>query len=155
MQLGSGTWDLQPALTYLFTGNTISAGAHALVDIPLGKNDNDYALGKRVHTTAFGAFEAASWLVLALRTDLHVWGDIEGADASLNPMMVATADPSLRAGKRLDVGADITLAAPSGALEGLKARLMISLPAYQNLDGPQLKQTFASGVSIDYVTELF
>ncbi len=62
MQLGSGTFDLLPGITYLGQHNDISWGAQVSGVIRLGENDRDYRLGNRFDATAWGAYDWFNWV---------------------------------------------------------------------------------------------
>ena len=53
MQLGSGTYDFEPAITYLAQTENYSYGAQLGGILRIGENDQDYTLGNK--------FEAALW----------------------------------------------------------------------------------------------
>ena len=74
---------------------------------------------------------------------MNGWGDVDGADVDLNPMMVPTADPDLRGGRRLDVALGLDAYLPFGGVnEGVRVGFEAGLPARQWLDGPQLGNDF-------------
>lgn len=135
MQLGSGSVDVIPGLTYVGTGSALSWGAQALGTIRTHDNGNHYRLGNRVELSAWLARPWSSWLSTSLRTQWSWWGNVRGADPDLNPAAVPTADPDRRAGWRLDVAPGINLLLPSGHRLAIEA----PLPAAQWLDGPQLE----------------
>ena len=54
-------------------------------------------------------------------------------------MMVPTADPELRGGKRVDLGLGFQYAFLNGGHQGHRIAAEISRPVYQWLDGPQLE----------------
>jgi hypothetical protein len=139
MQLGSGTFDLLPGLTYLGQTDHWSWGSQATVTIRLGENDRDYTLGNRFATTAWLARKLNSSISLSGRLNLETWGNIDGADPRINPMMVPTADASRRGGTRLDLLAGLNVYMPGGALKGHRIAIEGGVPIAQNLDGPQLK----------------
>jgi hypothetical protein len=56
--------------------------------------------------------------------------------------MVPTADPDLRAGKRLSVGLGLNFLLPAGTLRGLGFSVEGIIPFYQDLDGPQLERDY-------------
>lgn len=148
MQLGSGTVDLLPGITYRGYFDQISWGAQFSGTIRLGENDNDYSLGDKFETTHWVAYEFADWVSGSVRGLYSSLGNIDGADPQLNPMMVPTADPDRRGGERYDLGLGINLYAPSGALKGVRVAVEALLPLYQDLDGPQLETdvTWVAGV---------
>lgn len=142
MQLGSGTFDLKPALTYsaLSDDSLWNWGAQAMFTYHIGKNDNHYSLGD--------SFKVTSWLQRALgpvtpwvRLAFNTTGRIHGQDPEiqklLDPMMGAPtpdADPRNYGGQRLDglIGLSYTKGPVSFGVEG-------GIPFYQRLNGLQLK----------------
>ena len=102
----------------------------------------DYQLGNRGELGLWVARNFASSLSTSLRLRGELWGNIHGADDRLNPAMVPTADPDLRAGRRVDVLFGTNIFALSGPLEGNRLAFEFGLPLYQSLDGPQLKTSW-------------
>lgn len=138
MQTGSGTWDVLPGVTWLGQGDRWSWGAQGGGTLRFGTNDNGYRLGNQATATAWLAKIVADHASLSLRTALDHWGNVHGADGALNPHMVPTANPALRAGTRASVGVGLNLSG-SGALAGHRLAIEFVLPVYQRLDGPQLE----------------
>ncbi len=139
MQLGSGTFDPSAGLTYSGQGGAYSWGGQALGTYRFGNNRNGYRLGHEYEASAWGARRLASWLSTSLRLAWQQWGDIRGDDDDLVKTLVPTADPDLRAGKRLDALVGLNLAAGKGILKGQRLALEAGWPVYQSLDGPQLE----------------
>lgn len=110
MQLGSGTWDLKPSLTYDHLGDDgrWNCGAQASYNYHIGKNKHDYTFGDSIRLAgwlqrAFGP--ATSWLRL---TFTHT-GRIRGQDGEiakiLDPVMgvpMPSAVPRNHGGQRFD-----------------------------------------------------
>jgi hypothetical protein len=140
MQLGSGTWDLTAGLTYGGRGGKWAWGSQATGTVRLqDENDNHYRLGNRLDVTGWLVRDIARGWNVSLRLDGQAWGDIHGADPQLNKSVVPTADPDLRGGKRVDVLAGVNYASRGGVLEGHTVGIEAGVPAWQNLDGPQLQ----------------
>lgn len=139
MQLGSGTWDLLPGVTYLGQSNDWSWGAQGTVRVHLGRNDEGYSKGDSYDLTGWFARRLLQSLSASLRLDWSSWKNIDGSDSDLNPMMVPTADPDLQGGDRLDLLAGMNWYASSGALKGHRLAFEFGVPVYQDLDGPQLE----------------
>jgi hypothetical protein len=139
MQLGSGTWDFTPGLTYVQTYDTWSWGAQGLYTLRTGSNDNGYTLGNIADLTAWMAKKVARSTSLSFRLKVLDWGNIDGTDEKLKltPMMVPTADPNLRGGTRVDVLLGINFV-PAG-FSALRLAAEVGAPVYQKLDGPQLE----------------
>lgn len=138
MQLGSGTYDLLPGVTWLKHSDGSLLGVQASATLRLGDNDNGYTLGDRYLLTAWYSHQVTSAFSSSVRVAVESWGNIDGSDDQLNPMMVPTARTDLRAGHRLDlfVGASWDT---GGHLDGHRLAIEVGVPVYQDLDGPQLE----------------
>jgi hypothetical protein len=139
MQIGSGTWDLMPGATVLGQSDPWSWGAQGLATIRLGTNDRSYRLGHRGLGTGWVAHRVNDWVSTSARLEGSAWGDVDGADPALNPLMVPTADPALRAGKRLDVGVGVNFEVAGETLHGQRLAIELLTPLWQDLNGPQLE----------------
>ncbi len=139
MQIGSGTFDLLPGITYLGQSDKGSWGAQALTTLRLGKNSNGYRLGNKYQLSGWIARNWTDWLSTSLRLTGTTWGDIDGADDRLNPMIIPTADPDRRSGTQVNLGFGVNLYAPKGDLKGSRLAMEFELPIYRDLDGPQLE----------------
>lgn len=137
MQLGSGSWDLLPGITYLNQNDAWSWGTQLTGTIRLNDNDNDYRLGNRLELSGWAAKTINASLSGSLRLKGLAWGDIDGKDSRLNPMMVPTADTDLQSGKRIDVLAGLNFHG-NGVLKGHRFAIEAGVPVYENLDGPQM-----------------
>jgi hypothetical protein len=138
MQLGSGTWDIIPGLTYVQLYDRWSWGLQGLYTIRTGTNDNGYSLGNRLDLSAWIAKKIAPSTSLSFRLNGQDWGNIDGADTKLLPMpTVPTKDPNLRGGTRIDALAGVNFVLP--ALQSLRLAAEAGVPVYQDLDGPQLE----------------
>jgi len=150
MQLGSGTVDLLPGLTWNAHALGFSFGAQGTGVLRTGRNDNGYRLGHAYELTSWLARPLASWLSASVRLDWNQIFDIEGDDDRLNPRVVPTADPDLRAGRRLDVLLGLNFVVPKGPLVGHRLAVEFGLPVYQSLDGPQLETDWRLTVGWQY-----
>ncbi|MFP5464824.1 MAG: transporter [Gammaproteobacteria bacterium] len=138
MQLGSGTYDLRPAMTYSAQRDGWSWGAQASAVLRLGENGQDYRLGHRGELTTWAARLWTPAVSTSLRLVGSRWGNIHGRDDAIGPHMSPAADPDVQGGQRIDVGLGTNLHVPSGALKGQRLALEFLRPVYQDLDGLQL-----------------
>lgn len=152
MQLGSGTWDLLPGITYLGQYRTLSWGSQISGVIRLGENDRDYTLGDQFDATAWGAWDWFNWISTSYRLDWSSWGNIDGADKALNPAVVPTADPNLRGGDRLDMlfGLNFYVSEGPVLVKGQRIAVEFGFPVYQDLDGPQLESDWVLWLGWQY-----
>lgn len=150
MQIGSGTFDLLPGMTYTGKASWLSWGAQALGTIRLDENKNDYRLGNRVDTTLWVAHPWTKWLSTSARVAFHYWGNINGRDDRLDPTAVPTADPNRRGGNRVDLLGGVNLVLPLGPLGEHRIAAEAGFPIHQDLDGPQLETDWRFWVGWQY-----
>ncbi len=79
MQLGSGTWDFKPSLTYTGQWQQFSWGAQTSGTVRMeNRNQSGYALGDLFQTTAWGSYNFTNWLAGSLRGLYTAQGAIKG-----------------------------------------------------------------------------
>ncbi len=151
MQLGSGTWDLKPALTYngLSDDEKWNWGTQAMYTWRTAKNENDWSYGNNIKVTswlqrAFGP--VTSWARLAYNYTGRIKGQDTEIQKLLDPMMGAPtpdADPNNYGGQRLDglIGVSYQKGPFSIGVEG-------GVPIYQNLNGLQMKTTWVLNAGV-------
>ncbi len=141
MQLGSGTYDLLPGVTYLGQSDRLSWGAQYSAVIRLeDENDSGFRFGDIHQVTAWTAYRICDWASvsgrIAYRTEGQVHGHYDGAHNHSSP-------PDLQSnygGDSLDLGVGLNLWAPSGLLKGHRLAVEAMWPVYQNLNGIQLEK---------------
>ncbi|MDG1356626.1 MAG: transporter [Akkermansiaceae bacterium] len=144
MQLGSGTWDMKPSLTWIGQSGDWSYGSQVSAVIHLDENDNGYTLGDSAMLTSWINRRINDWSAVSIRLTGKSWGNVDGRDdemptIQMGPMMgqpmAAAVDPDARAGSSLDLSLGLSLwDTETGARFAIEA----GAPIYQNLDGPQL-----------------
>ncbi len=141
MQLGSGTYDIEPAITYSQGHGLYSWGAQYAGQIRLGENSQNYTLGDKHKLSAWGGYQATPWA----RTTLRVTGEheakIDGRDSQIAGP-VQTADPDNYGGDRLEIGLGLNITPQGQAWQNQTIAIEASLPVYQNLNGPQLERDY-------------
>lgn len=148
MQLGSGTVDLFPGLTYGGNFNNASWGLQAIGTIRLGDNNQGYAMGDEYEINAWGAYRWIEWLSTSFRFKWKDWSNYEGEDPNIaqrNPAgvrIVHTADPNRRAGERLDIFGGFNVLFPEVLGYENHLGFEFGVPIYQKLDGPQLESDY-------------
>jgi hypothetical protein len=138
MQLGGGTYDLKPGVTYTGMEGAASWGAQYLAYLPLGKNGEGYAFGNAHMLTAWVAYAWEPWI----STSARLYGETRDPIRGIDPQIVApvqTADPANYGGERLDIFFGVNLVGQSGALYGHRLAFEIGFPLHQDLNGPQMK----------------
>jgi nitrous oxide reductase accessory protein NosL len=142
MQLGSGTVDFKPALTY----NDLSGdaawnwGGQATYIHHIGRNDAGYSLGDSIKLTSWlqrALGPVSTWIRLAYSNTERISGRDKEIQKILDPVMGAPspdADPFNYGGERLDgfVGVSFAKGPFSIGIEG-------GVPLYQYVNGLQLE----------------
>lgn len=142
MRPGGGSVAGYPSVTYTGNVDIVSWGAQASAVLPMYDNEDGYRLGFEYLGTVWAGLQPLPWLGASLRVSGIGRDNIHGADADLDPTMVPTADPQLRALFRMEAYLGVSFSAPGTVLEGHRLALEAGLPFYQNLTGPQLGSVF-------------
>ena len=134
----SGTWDLEPGLTYLGESQSWAWGAQIMGTVRLGKNDRDYRLGDAYRASAWAQYKITDWFGPSARLDWHAWGNIHGADPALDPARNPAFDPTRQSGERLDFLLGLNFYVPKGLFKGNRLSIEGGVPLHQSLAGPNL-----------------
>ena len=138
MQLGTGTYDALPTLTYFDREEKLGWGAQVKARLPLGENEEGYKFGTRGEATTWLAYEPAYWISFSGRVKAVSQGSVKGSDPVI-AAPVQTADPDNIGGERVEAAFGVNLAGQHGALRGHRLAFEISLPLHRDLNGPQLE----------------
>lgn len=139
MQLGSGTYDLMPGITYFARENAWGWGAQYKSTLRLGDNAEGYSFGNKHTVTAWSSYSWIPALSTSLRLEAETEGDIDGIDNQVRGAAQA-ADPDNYGGERVNVGLGINYIVPTGSLAGHRLSAEATFPVYQDLNGPQMKR---------------
>jgi hypothetical protein len=144
MQVGSGTYDLLPGISYTGVDGQWSWGGQLNATLRLGENNRGYAYGDRLQFTTWGARELNEMFSVSLRLDAHSWDTIHGRDRELQGpnFMAPPMDAELHGGERVDALVGVNFVVPSGTLKGHRLAAEFGAPVYQNLDGPQMETDY-------------
>lgn len=151
MQLGSGTWDFKPSITYTgqmdkwFWGAQFS-GTKRLED----KNDSGFAFGDMFQSTAWGSYNLLDWLSASVRGVYTVQGSIRGESIEpfnpTGPMDYASS----YGGRYWDVGFGVSAVVPSGSLAGNRLGVEWLQPVDDDVNGYQLPRDGALSATWSY-----
>ena len=150
MQLGSGTIDLLPSLTYVQQLENWSWGAQASGVIRLeSKNGNNYRLGNRFELTSWAGYNLAEWIGLTGGLSYGYAGELKGDQKDVGTAgpegrrSVTTAFGDNYGGECIDLILGINLLKPTGYLEGHRLSFDLRLPLWRDLNGYQLESDYA------------
>jgi len=146
MQLGSGTYDLLPGVTYQMYQGKWNVGAQYMATIRTGENDEDYTLGDEHKITTWVSYAWRHNLSTSLRLAYQDVSNIDGDDPKI-AAPVQTADPNNYGKERLDLYAGVNWASKAGH----RLALEVGAPVYQHLDGPQLETDWTLTAGYQYM----
>lgn len=140
MQLGTGTYDLLPGITYYGNdGGKWSWGAQFNAEIRLeDENDESYSWGNKTQMTAWGAYEWEKWVSTSLRLTMSDMDEIDGQDPLITAP-VQTADPDNFGGNIIEAGFGVNFIVPRGPLVDHRFAVEANVPIHRDLNGPQLE----------------
>lgn len=151
MQLGSGTWDFKPSITYTGQQGRWSWGAQLSGTKRLeDKNKSGFVLGDIFQSTAWGGYELFDWLSASVRGVYTVKGSVKGKFngpfTKLGPMDYANN----YGGRYWDVGFGLNAFVPRGDLAGNRLSFEWLQPVDDDVNGYQLPREGALSATWSY-----
>ena len=141
MQLGSGTWDFKPSLTYTGHIDQFSWGAQANGMVRMeDRNKSGYALGDLFQATAWGSYNLTNWLSASVRGVYTLQGGLKGQFNGQINQFGPMDYPQNHGGKYWDVGFGLSAVVPSGDLAGNRVSVEWLQPVEDNVNGYQLER---------------
>jgi hypothetical protein len=152
-QLGNGSVDFEWGWTYRGERDWLSWGGQAIGRHAIEKNGVNYREGSRFEASLWGGVRLIDGLSASLRVQWQKQNNLRGADIDFDnivrddpekpkgyPDIASPAENGkARGGTRFLIGPGLAYDLP-GSLRGHRLAAELSVPFYQNLDGPQLEQ---------------
>lgn len=142
MQIGSGSYELLPGLSFTSLENGFSYGGQINGVFRLDSNKHGYKLGDSYSSTAWLAKPLGHRISLSTRLKFTKTEAIKGQDATLNPNMIATADASLQERESLDAFLGANYIFTGNFLKGHRLAIEYGMPLYQRFKGLALKDDY-------------
>jgi hypothetical protein len=139
MQLGSGSYDAKPSLTYNGDWGNWRIGAQANAVLRLTDNDEDYRLGDKFEVQAWAMKNLSPWASASLRFDASHQAELNGRDSTIN-LPVPTAQTRSHGGVYANLSLGLNLIGQAGVLRGHRLALEWVNPVYQDAKGVQMKR---------------
>jgi hypothetical protein len=136
MQLGSGTYDILPGLTYLFNKRSLLFGTQLSGTIRPGYNVAGYSYGNEFNASIWIAYKFVPWLSASVRAEGNTIDRIYGRDPSLYEVMEPDAAAKNYGGQKLSGYGGLNFYFKK--LANSKLSVEYGMPFYQRLNGPQL-----------------
>ncbi len=142
MQLGSGTFDAVPGVTYRGHFGDFSWGAQVTGTIRMHDNAEGYRLGNKFEGTGWLAYEWMPSFSTSLRVSGLSEGRIRGRDQVITGgMPLSTAANSGR--DEVDLHFGLNMVGQNGFLRGHRLAAEVSLPVYERVNGLQMSNDWS------------
>lgn len=149
MQLGSGTIDVLPGLTYIYQKHKFAFSTQFSSVIRTNTNSVGYKYGNVFNLNIWGAYNwwnnfSSSFRLLGSNTEA-----IKGFDPTFNKYNEIAANPSNYGGNRITGYIGTVYQFKSGILKKIKLGVEYGIPLYQNVNGiqNQFKQSIVASLS--------
>ncbi len=139
MQQGSGTTDMQAGVNYLWQKGRGSFGSQFNALIRTGKNNAGYSPGNELNLNNWLAWQWLKPLSSSVRINLLHSEKIKGSNPSLPLYDEPSGNPSNYGGNKIMCYAGLVFQSKNKALNHYRLAVEYGLPAYENLNGIQLK----------------
>ena len=140
MQLGSGTFDILPEVTYSGKIDELSWGAQYMGTFRIGDHKG-YSLGDIHQVTSWLSYQPQPSVSISTRLAYKNEGKIDGIDGRIS-LPVQTADPDKYGGDTINLYFGLNLVGQTGALRGHRLALEAGIPVHQDLNGPQMETDY-------------
>ena len=143
MQLGSGSYDFKPSLTYNGDWGAWRVGAQANAVIRLNDNDENYRLGDKVELQGWLMKNLSPWASASLRLDASHQEGMRGGDSAIY-LPVPTAQTRAHGGTYANISLGVNLIGKTSTLGGVLANHRLAVewvsPIHQDANGVQMKR---------------
>jgi hypothetical protein len=151
MQLGSGTWDFKPAVTYTANIEDWSFGAQLNGTKRLeNHNKAGFALGDIFQATGWGSYSWTNWLATSVRGVYTLQGSLQGAYRGTYNQIGAMDYGQNYGGRFVDVDFGINASMPNGSLQGNRLSFEWLQPVHDDVNGYQLPREGALSATWSY-----
>lgn len=141
MQTGSGSFELIPGITWIYTHANLSCAAQVTGTWRTGVNKNGYQWGNEMGINTWLAYNWWKMLGTSARIEGTGSGCIKGYDRTLYVYNEPAANPYNYGGKKLNVYAGLHFKALKGRLSQHVLGFEYGWPLYQDYNGIQMPMT--------------
>jgi hypothetical protein len=138
MQLGSGTYDFEPGITYSGIKAKVGWGLQYKAIIRTGENDEGYSLGDSHKISGWSSYRLSDPVSMSVGLDFHDLGKIDGRDDQILAP-VATANPDNFGGQLVNLSVGLNFVGQNGWIKGQRFALEYSSTIFQDANGVQME----------------
>jgi len=152
MQIGSGTWDFTPNITYTGNSDKWSWGTQLSGIVRLeSQNESGYRLGDKFQSTAWGSYNLLNWLSMSVRGVYTSQGALHGEYNDVHSPIGPMDSPESYGGEYYDLGFGINAMIPQGDLAGNSLSIEWIQPMEDDVNGYQLEREGTLSVNWGYM----
>jgi hypothetical protein len=138
MQLGTGTYDILPSLTYIYDREDWLFGAGYKARIHMGRNSEGYSRGNWHELSTWGGYRFSNTIGVGSSLSFKTESEIDGQDDDITGRS-PLADPDNYGGEKIHLG----LNAGWQFYEMNTVKAEVKLPLYQNVNGVNMEDDYA------------
>jgi hypothetical protein len=139
MQLGSGTFDFLPCVSYLFQHNKATFSSQIASTIRTGYNSLGYKLGNEIGINTWLAYQLLPFLSSSVRIEGNIVDRIDGYNRSLYAYNEPSANGVNYGGKNVNCAIGSVFQFKNRVLKNSRLCVEYSVPVYQNVNRIQMK----------------
>lgn len=151
MQLGSGTLDVLPAISYMYQWPKCTFSTQLTSVIRAGRNRVGYQLGNEFTFNTWLAYQWLKPLSSSIRFEAVTTDKITGYDSQLYAYTEPSANPYNYGGKRMNVYAGAVFQPAKGLFSKHRLGVECGYPLYQHMNGIQMRAGKTVNASWAYV----
>ena len=149
MQLGSGSYDFEPGVTYSGMAENFSWGAQYKAVLRLNDNSEGYRLGDQHQAQLWGQYLFQPAVSASVRMDLRSIGQIDGIDENIMGP-VQTADPDNYGGDYAFASIGVNYLGQESFIKNHRLALEYSFPVLQDVNGVQMSMDHMFTIGYQY-----
>ena len=152
MQLGSGSWDITPGITYVTQKSKVAFSAQVQGIVRLNKNKAGYRFGNELSATTWLGYNWWKGLGSSVRLEGTWLGKIAGFDPTVYAYNEIAANSNNYGGIRIQGLIGLSYQFEEGFVANHRLAVEYGLPIYQIVEGIQnkLKQTWMASWSYSF-----
>ena len=139
MQLGSGSYELKPSLTYNGDWRGWRVGGQANATLRLDDNDANYRLGDEFELHGWAMKNLTPYAGAALRLNASHQGKLNGQDRHIT-LPVPTAQSRSNGGTYANLSLGLNLIGQTGIWRDHRLALELVMPVHQDVQGVQMQR---------------
>ncbi|MEQ1710567.1 MAG: alpha-amylase, partial [Hyphomicrobium sp.] len=147
MQLGTGTVDALPGLTYTGKSGPLSWGLAYRGRLPLETSDEGWKFGDMHELNGWLGYTVSPGITATGRVSGSTQGAIHGIDPQIQGA-VHTLDPDNYGGERVELLGGVEIHGMPLGLGATRLAIEAGVPVYQNLNGPQLGRDWMGTLTV-------